>query len=141
MVKIFIDLDDTVANYTKRFNELKTNDIKFPQSQYGFYTSLETIEDSIEVVNWLRENFDVYILTRPSYLNPLSYTEKRIWVEKVFDLEFCKKLILCYDKSLILGDYLIDDHHHNFVGKEIIYGSEEFKNWKLIKNFFEKFIN
>ena len=135
MKRIYIDLDDTIADYTKRFNELKTNDMKFPQSQYGFYTSLEPIENAIEVVNCMRERFDVYILTRPSVFNPLCYTEKRIWVENNFDLEFCKKLIICYDKFLLKGDILIDDKSHNFDGEEIIYGNEKFKNWLIIKNY------
>ena len=135
MKRIYIDLDDTIANYTKRYNELKTNDMKFPQSQYGFFTSLEPIKDAIEVVNCMRERFDVYILTRPSVFNPLCYTEKRIWVENNFDLEFCKKLIICYDKFLLKGDILIDDKSHNFDGEEIIYGSEKFKNWLIIKQY------
>jgi 5'(3')-deoxyribonucleotidase len=66
-------------------------------------------------------------------MNPLSYTEKRVWVEKYLGLEACKKMFLAPRKDLLIGDYLIDDViHKGFRGEQIHFGSEKFPNWKTI---------
>ncbi len=137
---IYIDMDDTICNFTKGFNTLKTDKIQFPQSQYGFFTNLEPIDGAIEAVKYLSEYFDVMILSRPSYLNPLCYTEKRIWVEKYFGLSFCENLILSSRKHLSIGDYLIDDvYHKGFQGEQLLFGDSSlgFDNWNKIINYFK----
>lgn len=120
--KVMIDMDDTLCDFTgAAWEALKKNPaIKFPQSQYGFFTNLKPIEGAISTFQLLNEYYDVWILTRPSYLNPLCYTEKRVWVENHLGIDACKKLILCPDKSLIKADYLIDDiEHKGFEGEWI----------------------
>jgi len=145
---IYIDMDDTVCNFMKavkerrEFKSLQPLEFKFPQSKVGFFENLEAIPGAIESVNFLREmdDVDVYILTAPSVRNPHCYTEKRIWIEKHFDLEFCKKLIICANKGLLKGDFLIDDYisgkgQENFEGKLIHFGSEKFPDWKSVIKF------
>lgn len=135
---IYIDMDDTICHFAKRFYEmtLKEPGIKWPHSQYGFFTNLDPIEGAIEGVNKLRETNDVYILTRPSTLNPLCYTEKRIWIEKHFDLDFCENLILCCHKGLLKGDILIDDKPWpTFEGEQILFGGQQFQNWKQVLDY------
>lgn len=134
---IYVDMDDTMCDFMGMFwKKLKENPaIKFPQSQYGFFTSLEPIKGAIDTMNMLKERYDVYILTRPSYLNPLCYTEKRVWVEQHMGIEWCQKLIMCPNKGLMIGDYLIDDMPWpEFKGEQIRFGPV---NWQDIK---EKFI-
>ena len=54
------------------------------------------------------DKFDMWFLTAPSIKNPMSYAEKRVWIEtNSFPPE---RLIICPDKSLLKGDYLIDDN-------------------------------
>lgn len=70
-------------------------------------------------------------------MNPFSYTEKRVWVEENIGFSFIKNLIFCNDKSLMIGDYLIDDNcegkgQENFKGTLIHYGSENFSSWNDI---------
>jgi len=43
-------------------------------------------------------------------MNPLSYTEKRVWIEKFFGIDFVEKLIICSNKGLVKGAFLIDDY-------------------------------
>ena len=117
----------------------KTPDIKYPQSQYEFFVKLEPVLNSIHYFFKIAEMYDVYILTRPSIMNPLCYTEKRIWVENYLGLEFCKKLIICPDKSLLKGQYLIDDvKWDGFEGEQILFGQDPFMTWsnvhKYLKN-------
>jgi 5'(3')-deoxyribonucleotidase len=56
----------------------------------------------------LKENYDVWILTRPSYKN-INYSEKAQWVLNHLGYDVQEKTIMCGDKSLLKGDYLIDD--------------------------------
>jgi len=144
---IYCDMDGVLCDYWKRFHQLKNDLIKLPQTTYGFYTSLEPIEDAIQSYKWLEDNFDVWILTRPSYQNPMCYTEKRVWVEQHLGLEAAKKLIICWDKGLLKGDYLIDDTINveskldlqtKFEGQFIHFGSEEYNNWKSVIKMLKK---
>ena len=81
--------------------------------------------------------FDVHILTAPSVRNPHSYMEKRLWIEKHFDYSLCHKLIICSDKGLLRGDYLIDDYidgkgQENFDGELIHFGSDKYPDWSAV---------
>ena len=100
---IFVDMDDTICDYKSQYEKMhKLNPtVKYPQSIKGFFVDMDPIPGALDAVNKLRKDFDVYILTRPSYKNPLCYTEKRIWIEKHFDLEFCDKLIISPNKEFI----------------------------------------
>ena len=138
---IYIDMDDTLCDYSTAFNEAvnKVPNLAFPQSQYGFYSHLKPIDGAIDGVKHLinSNHFEVYILTAPSTYNPLSYTEKRVWVEKHFGLDFTEKLIICANKGLLKGDVLIDDliegkGQEDFEGELIQFGSSKFPNWSAV---------
>ena len=110
--KIFVDMDDTIVNYKEAHNKaLEANPKQpYPQSQMGFFTNLEPISGAVTTLQALFDHgHEIYFLTAPSVLNPMCYTEKRLSIEKLFGLEACYNLIICNDKSLILGDFLIDD--------------------------------
>jgi 5'(3')-deoxyribonucleotidase len=140
-IRIYVDLDDTMCDYSTAFHDaIKRNpDIKQPQSQYDFFRKLKPIKDAIESFLKLSNYFDVWILTRPSMKNPLCYTEKRIWVEENLGYSWVERLIISPDKSLLKGHYLIDDHYwKDFEGEKILFGSEEFPDWKSVMEYFEK---
>ena len=106
----------------------------YPQSQLGFFLNLEPINYAVYSVVELQKNFDVYFLTAPSTKNPLCYMEKRMSIEKWFGFEACKKLIICENKSLVKGHYLIDDRHDShkqseFEGELIHFNTSKFPNW------------
>ena len=133
--KIMVDMDDVACDYKSRFIQRQEENpfISWPPAEYSFFRDLDPIEDAIESINTLRTKYDVYFLTRPSVKNPMCYTEKRDWVGKYFDYEMCEKLILCYHKHLVMGDYLIDDNiHPGFVGEHIHFGQGKFKTWKQV---------
>jgi 5'(3')-deoxyribonucleotidase len=138
---VYIDMDDVLSDYTTAFNNAveETPGIAFPQSQYGFYANLAPITEAIESVNILinSEKFDPYILTAPSTRNPFSYTEKRVWVERYFGIEFTEKLIISPNKGLLKGDILIDDlisgrGQESFEGKIMQFGSVSYPGWKTV---------
>ena len=86
--------------------------LEFPQSQFDFYRRLEPLDGAISAVESLiaSSEYDPYILTAPSIHNPMSYTEKRVWIEEKFGFHFVEKLIICSNKGLHKGRYLIDDN-------------------------------
>jgi len=144
--RVYVDMDGVLCDYWKRFYELRNEYIRLPQTTYGFYTSLEPIEGAIETYKWLEQHFDVWILTRPSYQNPLCYTEKRVWVEKYLGLKAAQRTIICWNKGLLKGDYLIDDTlieklmeddpdfelQTPFEGEFMHFGTD-YKDWKSVK--------
>ncbi len=144
---IYVDLDDTLCDYQGAFKKVKESepDLKFPQSQPGFYESLKPLPDAIDAFKWLckQEHFDVYILTAPSLYNPLCYMEKRRWVEFYLGFEHVNRLIISYHKNLLLGDYLIDDRvegrgQEDFTGELIQFGSSGLETWREIKRHISK---
>ena len=137
---IYIDMDDVLCDYSSQIREDKVTypDKPFPQSREGFFRALNALPGAIDSVNELRaiESIDVYILTAPSALNPHSYTEKRLWVEEHFDVEFAHNLIICSNKGLLKGDILIDDHvegrgQEHFEGKVLHFGVD-YETWQDI---------
>jgi len=132
---IYVDMDGVLCDYKKTFVRYKSKnpEIVYPQSQYGFFLEIEPIPGSIEAFFKLSSMHDVWILTAPSIYNPMSYSEKNYWVKKHLGEEYLKKLIMCPNKSLLKGDYLVDDNEWtnwqgDFEGDFILIGSEEFPN-------------
>jgi 5'(3')-deoxyribonucleotidase len=148
-IVVYIDMDDVLCDFSKAHaTDLAANpNIAFPQSQYGFFADLEPINGATGSVKQLISDprFEVYILTAPSYLNPMCYTEKRVWIEKHFGVEFTKNLIISYNKALLMGDILIDDRaagngQDKFDGKLIQFGTSVYANWQLVMQKLESFV-
>lgn len=138
---VYIDMDDVLCDFAGAHRRaVQANPaIQYPQSQYGFFTQLEPIEYAIDAVNTLiaSERYAPYILTAPSVMNPLCYTEKRIWVEQHLGMAFVSHLIICAHKGLLRGDILIDDNvrgrgQESFQGQLIQFGSGRFPDWRAI---------
>lgn len=144
---VYVDMDDVICNYSKSYRVvLKNNpDIRYPQSQYGFFRNLKPMPNAVESMEYLynHPNCKVYILTAPSYKNPLCYSEKREWVETHLGIRFVKRLIISPNKGLSRGDYLIDDNdkgkgQETFEGKLIRFGSYEFPDWKSVIKYLDR---
>lgn len=136
---IYIDMDDTLCDFMKRHKEDLEKDPTqiYPQSNYEFWFELEPIENAIESVLKLKEKYDVFILSMPSKYNLHSFTGKAYWVKKHLGIDMLDNLILTRHKTLLSGNYLIDDRTHlykEFKGELITFGSEEFPNWLSITN-------
>ena len=138
---IYIDMDDVLCDFSSAHRRDLANNpgIKFPQSQYGFFTKLEPLDNAITAVQALirSEQYEPYVLTAPSPRNPLSYTEKRVWIEDHFGYAFVERLIICAYKGLLKGDYLIDDNvegkgQEMFEGELIHFGSVEYPDWQAV---------
>jgi 5'(3')-deoxyribonucleotidase len=140
-------MDNVLCDYQKAWEEsmIDNPEILYPQSQYGFFRDLEPINSALFMYKRLSDNFDVWILTAPSVQNPMCYTEKREWVGKHLGFEAAKRLILSPDKSLLIGDYLIDDieagraKQDQFNGTQIVFGNTEYPDWFVVMEYFEQY--
>jgi 5'(3')-deoxyribonucleotidase len=59
-----------------------------------------------------------------------------MWVQQHLGDSAKKKLILCHNKGLVIGDFLIDDRIANgvadFKGEHIHFGNEQFPGWETV---------
>lgn len=143
-MRIYIDLDGTICDLKgavdkfRKENGGKVDEISYnyPWSLPGFFLTLEPLPLAIESVKTLSSEFDVWFLSRPSFKNTNSYTEKAEWVRKHFGYEMQKKLILCGDKSLLKGKILVDDSDNasqdKFEGIWIRIGSDKYPDWRSV---------
>ena len=143
---VYIDMDDVLCNFSlqHKLERAADPDIIYPQSQYGFFAKLPEIDGAVEAVNALITNdrYDPYILTAPSVINPLCYTEKRVWIEEKFGIDFAHKLIISPNKSLLKGHYLIDDNitgkgQESFEGEVLHFGQDRFPDWKTVREYLD----
>lgn len=148
-VRIYIDMDDVLCDYMKAYEqELADNPSNpYPQSREGFYLDLDPIDGAIEAMDWIEKEpkIDPYILTAPSVYNPHSYTEKRLWIEKYLGFDWCNRLVLSPDKSVVQEGIIIDDliegHGKDKFKCEIIhFGSADFRNWNIVTKYFKNHI-
>lgn len=139
--RLYIDMDGVLCNFFKAALEaLRENpEQKYPQAQWGFFLKLEEIPGAIEAVNKLQEKYDVWILTRPSFHNVNCFTEKAQWIWDHLGFDMLQKTIMSGDKSLLKGDYLIDDTNtagqSDFEGEWLHFGSEKFPDWDAVLDY------
>ncbi len=133
---VYVDMDNTICDFLTPFKSGQFK-LKYPQSKIGFFLDLEPLEGALEGIKTLQQKYDVWILTRPSIKNTHCYTEKADWIKKYFGEEMLEKLIICPDKSLAKGEYLVDDDHRNgqteFEGEHIHFGKDDkFMTWTQV---------
>lgn len=141
MKRVYVDMDGVLCKFYEAAKKALTENPnqKYPQSQWGFFLKLNEVEGAIEGFRKLQEKYDVWILTRPSFRNVNCYTEKAQWVWDHLGLDVLQKTIMSPDKSLLKGDYLIDDQgnagQENFEGEWIHFKTEKFPNWESVTNY------
>jgi len=170
---IGIDLDDTlnclckkwIESYNEKYSDnVPLSDIKsWNITEYvkpecgtdiykflaipGFFRDLDIKPNAIEVVKWLCENYDVYIVSAAHYA---VTGDKGAWLQEHFPFIPYQNIIFCTNKNLVHTDYLIDDGTHNletFTGKGLLFDAHHnqaedrfhrLKGWLEVKDYFEK---
>ena len=140
--RIYVDMDGVLCDFagamakqgpemTKKYNGKAT-------AVPGFFLNMEPMPGAIEAFEKLAQMHDVYILSTGPWSSPGAWTEKVLWVQKHLPEAAFKRLILGHDKDLLQGDILIDDRLENgvsrFRGEVILFGSENYPDWKAVLN-------
>jgi len=74
-----------------------------------FFAFLPEMEGAVDALNELKKEFDVFICTAPLLENSTCASDKFDWVLSHLGYEWTRKLIISKDKTVIDGDFLIDD--------------------------------
>jgi 5'(3')-deoxyribonucleotidase len=85
---------DTVAQY------MLTDD---------FFSVLDVMPESQRVIERLQSRYDIFIATAAMEV-PSSFTPKFNWLARHFPFIPPTHIVFCGDKSILRGDYLIDDN-------------------------------
>ena len=141
---IYIDMDGVLADFDSKA-ALTPKHIKQKYGDDfhripGFYRDLKPLPGAVDAFNKLCEHYDVYIASTPSWNNPSSWIDKRLWVQQYLGTNAYKKLILTSNKGLLKGGnefgkaILIDDNVWNgvedFEGKHFHFGTNpNIMNW------------
>lgn len=91
----------------------------------GFFRNLPVMEHSVDVLREMNDKYELYIVSAAMEF-PHSLKDKLDWLLENFPFLTWQQLVLCGDKKLITGDYMIDDHVRNlihFPGKKYLFSS------------------
>lgn len=117
--KPYVGLEDRVSFYiVEDYPKEQYSLVKEVYHSEGFYSSMPPVEGSLDAVKYLAKGHKVFICTCPSTSSKYCVPEKYEWVERHLGKEWKKRMIFTNDKTLVIGDYLIDD-------KPVVHGEEE----------------
>lgn len=142
--QIYIDMDGTLCDFFGPFLKSRQENpsLEFPHSKIGYFKELLPLPGAIDAFNELKKYYDVWILTRPSFKNIHCFTEKAEWVLEYLGYDSLEKLVICGDKSLLKGDYLIDDNGQNgqgeFEGEWIHFDTDKYPDWDSVLKYLIK---
>jgi 5'(3')-deoxyribonucleotidase len=111
--------DVTVHNVTEwEIPNAKNRDLLWSiLSHKGLYRNLPVIPGAIEGMRAIHDSgkFETYIVTAATAAEH-TIMEKVQWLGEHFPFIKRRNIIACYNKSLIRGDFLLDDAPHNLEG-------------------------
>ena len=114
------------------------------------YVSIDTLRDArgnqmssaMKAFRYLFEHYALYIVAPSPAYNPEYIAEVMRWAEDVVNVPAWQHLVFTNRKDLIYGDYLIDPSDEygaaDFMGTLIKFGSDTFKTWEEIIEFFSR---
>ena len=125
--KIYIPLEERTSFYVKDSypEDLKplVTDILLEPS---FFREMMPMTGAIQAMKEMKDmEFEIFICTSPLTAYKNCVLEKYEWVEKHLGADWVSQIILTKDKTLVKGDYLIDD-------KPAISGVETNPTWEHI---------
>ena len=103
----------------------------------GFFSSLKPIDGAVQALQQLQEEgWEIFFCTSPLSAYEHCVPEKYKWIELHFGREWTRRIIVTKDKTLVRGDYLIDDRPQitgvaKPIWHHILYDQSYNKNFKI----------
>jgi 5'-nucleotidase len=91
----------------------------------GFFRRLPVMKNAVDVLKKMNDQYEIFIVSAATEF-PNSLKDKLEWLLEHFPYLSWRQLVLCGDKRLVSGDYMIDDHVRNlkhFNGKKYLFTS------------------
>ncbi|MBU5361505.1 5'-3'-deoxyribonucleotidase [Enterococcus raffinosus] len=155
MVRIAIDMDEVIADFTAKllrlYNEkyeasytkadlegINLRDVRPEHAEAiramireeDYFSDLPVIEGAQEALKKLSEKHELFITTAAMDF-PTSFNAKYEWLQEHFPFIPDTHYVFCGDKSIISADYLIDDHSRHlksFKGQGILFAAHHNAN-------------
>ncbi|MEJ1241349.1 5'(3')-deoxyribonucleotidase [Chryseolinea sp. T2] len=140
MKRMIIDMDDVIADATGQFINyyerefgirVDRNSLNHQEEGMGFPGNYEIIkqfpyreqffqtmtpnEGSQLVIEELNRRYDLFIVSAAMEF-PQSLPEKLSWLKEHFPFLSWKQIVFCGSKTVVHGDYMIDDLYYNLDG-------------------------
>jgi 5'-nucleotidase len=112
--RVYVKPEDVTAFYLETLYPAEySQDILDILRAPGFFANLPPMPGAIEALKKLDEEgkFEIYLCSTPDSdsVNHNCASEKMRWVERHLGKKWVKDVILTHDKTLVQGDFLIDD--------------------------------
>jgi 5'-nucleotidase len=104
----------------------------------GFFVSMPPIPGALAGIVKLRDfGHDVRIVTKPIRSSRFCASEKQLWVKRWLGKEWLECLVITSDKTVVRGDYLLDDAPYvdgSFapLWQHIRFGSVLYPDWDAV---------
>ena len=111
------------------------------------YIGIETLKDSYgnaasscqKAIRQLIETYQVYFVAPSTSSEPQLMTEVTAWLEQIVNVPAWGHTVFTNQRNLLYGDYLIESTTtKDAMTTGIAYGSEQFKTWETVIDFFER---
>lgn len=105
----------------------------------GFFSDIPLVPNAQETVFQLSKKYEIFVATAAMEF-PNSFREKYDWLKKYFDFIPWSNIVFCGDKSVLHGDWLVDDMPRNlktFKGKGLLFNAPhnlEETNYERVMN-------
>lgn len=91
----------------------------------GFFRYLPVMPGSVDTIRAMNDRFEIFVVSAATEF-PNSLKEKLEWLLEHFSFLNWTQIVLCGDKRIVCGDYMIDDHVRHlqyFKGKRYLFTS------------------
>jgi 5'(3')-deoxyribonucleotidase len=162
--RLIVDMDDVLADATGQFINFyerqfgvrvpreflnhKEEGQGFPDNheaiksyvyQKDFFRTMSVNQNAHDVMRKLNEKYEVFIVSSAMEF-PNSLVEKLEWLNEHFPFLHWKQFVFCGRKSIVHGDYMIDDLPHNletFNGEKLLFSAPhnlQFNHFKRVSD-------
>lgn len=170
MKRICLDMDEVLADTYAKFEDLYEErfdrrlkpadyhgmkiydlpgaaDIRNAMHEPGFFRDLPVMDGAREVVEELYEHYEIFVTTAATEFKH-SLLDKWEWLHENMPFIHHHRIVLCGDKRIVHGDFMIDDKVRNlsgFNGTGLLFtashnvhdtGYHRVNNWREVRDYF-----